>query len=193
LDSDNGSEFINKHLFAWCQSQHIQFTRSRPYKKDDNAHIEQKNWTHVRKILGWLRYDSRDAQNAINDLYRQHLRVWMNLFQPSVRLLSTTRVGSRLRRRYSAPQTPLDRLLASRYLDPRPLRPLQALRQTTNPFELSQTLTAHIQRITRLAPHRTPPPKERWQVFTEREAAAIVGRLWGFNVRVPSRLVSTLG
>ena len=69
IDSDNGSEFINYHLKAFCDQRKIQFTRGRPYKKDDNAHIEQKNWTHVRKILGYLRYDSPTALKAINDLY----------------------------------------------------------------------------------------------------------------------------
>jgi transposase InsO family protein len=188
LDSDNGSEFINKSLLAWCQSHRIQFTRSRPYKKDDNAHIEQKNWTHVRKLLGWLRYDTPNAQAAINSLYRQDLRHWMNLFQPSVRLQSTQRVGSRLRRRYSAPKTPLDRLLLSRFLDPRPLRPLQALRQTTNPFDLSTRVQDQLQKIARLAQHRTPQRQPQYQDFQQREVAAMVGRLWGFNLRVPTQI-----
>src|SRR5262249_4565289 len=71
IDSDNGSEFINYHLKAFCDQRKIQFTRGRPYQKDDNAHIEQKNWTHVRKILGYLRYDSPIALEAINDLYQK--------------------------------------------------------------------------------------------------------------------------
>jgi transposase InsO family protein len=79
VDSDNGSEFINWHLKRWCDGQQIQLTRGRPYKKDDNAHIEQKNWTQVRKLLGWERYDSRAAVEAINAVYRQELRWWMNL------------------------------------------------------------------------------------------------------------------
>jgi len=65
LDSDNGSEFINWHLQAWCERKQIQLTRGRPYKKDDNAHIEQKNWTHVRKLLGWERYDTQNAVEAM--------------------------------------------------------------------------------------------------------------------------------
>ena len=80
IDSDNGSEFINAHLYRYSRSQHIQFTRGRPYKKDDNAHIEQKNWTHVRRLLGYLRYDSAEALQAINDLYRNELRLFPNLF-----------------------------------------------------------------------------------------------------------------
>jgi len=86
IDSDNGSEFINYHLKRFCDNNKIQFTRSRPYKKDDNAHIEQKNWTHVRKIFGYIRYDSKFALNLMNDLYRNELRLFHNFFQPSVKL-----------------------------------------------------------------------------------------------------------
>ena len=93
LDSDNGSEFINTLLLQYCRGREIAFTRGRPYKKDDNAHAEQKNWTHVRKLLGWDRCDSREAQAAINDLYRHELRLMMNLFQPSVKLRRKTRAG----------------------------------------------------------------------------------------------------
>jgi hypothetical protein len=110
VDSDNGSEFINGHLNAWCEQKQIQLTRGRPYKKEDNAHVEQKNWTPVRKLLGWDRYDSERAADAMNDLYRHELPLWMNLFLPSVKLVRKTRVGSKLRRVYDWPQTPLERV-----------------------------------------------------------------------------------
>jgi transposase InsO family protein len=97
VGSDNGWEFINWHLKRWCHREQIQLTRGRPYKKDDNAYIEQKNWKHVRKLLGWERYDSAAAVAAINAVYRQQLRLWMNLYQPSVKLLKKVRVGSKLR------------------------------------------------------------------------------------------------
>lgn len=103
LDSDNGSEFINGHLVACCAQRGIQFTRSRPYKKDDNAHIEQKNWTHVRKLVGWDRYDTPATQQALNRLYAE-LRLFQNLFQPSMKLARKVRVGARLIRRYEPPQ-----------------------------------------------------------------------------------------
>jgi hypothetical protein len=93
IDSDNGSEFLNDELWGYCQAQKIQFTRGRPYKKDDNAHIEQKNWTHVRKLVGWDRYDSEAARGALNDLYRKEWRLMINLFQPSVKLSGKKRVG----------------------------------------------------------------------------------------------------
>ena len=111
IDSDNGGEFINQPLYRYCQAQQIQFTRGRPYKKDDNAHIEQKNWTHVRKLVGYDRYDSRAALEALNTLYAD-LRLWQNLWLPSVKLVKKTRVGSRLRREYGPPQTPFARLQA---------------------------------------------------------------------------------
>jgi hypothetical protein len=99
IDSDNGSEFINRNLYSYCDAREIGFTRGRPYKKDDNAHIEQKNWTHVRKLIGWDRYDTPDAVAALNDLYTHELRLYMNLFQPSVKLIRTVRRGSRKIRR----------------------------------------------------------------------------------------------
>jgi len=119
LDSDNGSEFIDWHLKRWCDHKQIQLTRGRLYKKNDNAHIEQKNWTHVRKLLGWDRYDSAAALAAVNAVYRQELRIWMNLYPLSVKLQKKVRVGSKLRRVYSPAQTPLERLLASGQADVR--------------------------------------------------------------------------
>lgn len=157
IDSDNGSEFINAHLLAYCQQHHIQFTRGRPYKKNDNAHIEQKNWTHVRKLLGWQRYDHPRALRAINDLYENELRVMMNWFQPSVKLQSKQRVGSRVVRRYSPAQTPLDRLP-----DSAGVRMLQELRTEHNPFELAHAIECKLELIWTLAnDHHSPKPIRR--------------------------------
>ena len=158
VDSDNGSEFINHHLVRFCRQRQIQFTRSRPYKKDDNAHIEQKNWTHVRKLLGWDRFDSQEALMALNDLYRNELRLMMNLFQPTVKLASKDRVGSRLRRRYTPAQTPLDRLLTCVGEDLLPkAQQLRALRDTLDPFSLSKIIERKLHRIYQLANSRMSP------------------------------------
>jgi len=154
LDSDNGSEFINHHLWGYCQERQIQFTRGRPYKKDDNAHIEQKNWTHVRKLLGWARYDTEAAVAAINDLYRQEWSWMMNLYQPSVKLLRKVRVGSRLRRQYDWPQTPLDRLRACPSVNQERLQALEQLRERLDPFELSRRIDRKVERIEKLASWR---------------------------------------
>ena len=147
IDSDNGGEFINHHLWAYCQHERIGFTRSRPYKKDDNAHIEQKNWTHVRKLIGWDRYDTPEAVQAMNELYAQELRLYMNLFQPSVKLRERVRKGSRRTRRYDPPLTALDRLLQMRNIDPAKLESLVQLRARLDPFDLSATIRRKLGRI----------------------------------------------
>jgi hypothetical protein len=157
IDSDNGSEFINDHLYRYCQAQEIQFTRGRPYKKDDNAHIEQKNWTHVRKLVGYLRYDTPAAVAALNTLYRHELRLFQNLFLPSVKLQRKERVGARLRRRYDAPRTPLERVQACAEADATAVAQLVALRDQLDPFALAQAIDQKIERLVALAtPARTP-------------------------------------
>ena len=160
VDSDNGSEFINWHLKRWCDEKQIQLTRGRPYKKDDNAHIEQKNWTHVRKLLGWDRYDSRAAVEAINAVYRQELRLWMNLYLPSVKLVKKVRVGSKLRRVYSPAQTPFERVLASGRADTRHMAELKKLRSTLDPFKLAQTIDRKLDKIYALGNRRLSPKPE---------------------------------
>ncbi len=157
VDSDNGSEFINWHLQKWCQQNEIQLTRGRPYKKDDNAHVEQKNWTHVRKLLGWDRYDTHQAVAAINDLYRHELRLWLNLFLPSVKLLKKVRVGSKVRRVYDGPRTPFERVRACLQADPAPVTRLEALRKSLDPFQLSRSIERKLERIYRLANRRRSP------------------------------------
>jgi hypothetical protein len=159
IDSDNGSEFINAHLFNFCQQrpkdQSVQFTRSRPYKKDDNAHVEQKNWTHVRKLLGWQRYDTAEALQRINSLYEK-LRIFQNLFQPSMKLSRKIRKGSRVMRRYDQPATPLERVLQSGEKTPQ-LRALKSLAQNTDPFELSRQIDQQLDRLYNLKAQQSSP------------------------------------
>ncbi len=158
IDSDNGSEFINQHLWDYCQAHEIQFTRGRPYKKDDNAHIEQKNWTHVRKLLGYVRYDSAGAQAAIHALYRRELRLFQNLFLPSVKLIRKERVGSRVRRRYDVPRTPLERVLACPEIRPEVAAHLQQQREGLDPFALARAIEQQLDRIYALANPRHSAP-----------------------------------
>jgi hypothetical protein len=156
IDSDNGSEFINHHLVRWCNKHKITFTRSRPYKKNDNAHIEQKNWTHVRRIFGWDRYDTPAQCARMNALYRTELYQMQNFYQPCVKLIEKTRVGSKVRRRYDKAMTPLDRLVAFYGNDALDLRvqKLLATRNNLDPFSLSSRIDtglAHLTRTTRQA------------------------------------------
>ena len=184
LDSDNGSEFINWHLIGYCRAHAITFTRSRPYKKDDNAHIEQKNWTHVRKLFGWERYASPAALAAMNDLYDHELPVLMNLFQPSVKLQQRQRVGTRLTWRYAPARTPLDRLLDYYRGHPLPpaVRALAALRDRTDPFVLADALDRKLPQVARLhdgaavAPPSTPNGTTNVPMYTSITHAARVFR-----------------
>jgi transposase InsO family protein len=157
VDADNGGEFINWHLKRWCDAQQIQLTRGRPYKKDDNAHIEQKNWTHVRKLLGWERYDTLAAVEAINELYRQELRLWMNLYLPSVKLLNKVRVGAKVRRVYSPAQTPWERVLASGLGTAEQVENWKQLRARLDPFELSRRIEGKLASIHAVANPRHSP------------------------------------
>jgi integrase-like protein len=157
IDSDNGSEFINAHLYGYCQRHGIQFTRGRPYKKDDNAHIEQKNWTHVRKIVGYVRYDSPAAVAALNTLYRQELRLFQNLFLPSVKLVRKVRIGARIRRVYDRPQTPFERVRACPEADPARVTHLQVLQGQLDPFMLAEAIDTKLARLYALAHHRVVP------------------------------------
>jgi hypothetical protein len=157
LDSDNGSEFINDLLYRYCQELKIQFTRGRAYKKDDNAHIEQKNWTHVRKLMGYVRYDSPQALSAMNDLYRNELRLFQNLFQPSVKLAKKVRIGSKLKRVYDPPKTPFQRVCECPQADPAKVAELKKLLHSLDPFELSKTIDRKLEQIYQMANYRRNP------------------------------------
>ena len=111
IDSDNGSEFINGNLMRYCDRNGILFTRSRPYKKNDQAHIEQKNWNVVRRTIGYGKFDTRKQLDIITRIERL-LALHQNYFQPSQKLLSKTRIGARVKKTYDTAQTPAERLLA---------------------------------------------------------------------------------
>lgn len=111
IDSDNGAEFINNHLMKYCVEHHITFTRGRPYKKNDSCYVEEKNNSVVRKTVGYFRYEE-DALEILEELYSKMSKL-INFFQPSVRLVSKTRIGSKVKKKYDKPQTPYERLLNS--------------------------------------------------------------------------------
>ncbi len=112
LDSDNGGEFINHHLVRYCQREEITFTRCRPYKKNDQCHVEQKNYSIVRQMIGYDRYEGEAACAALATVY-QSLRLYTNFFQPSVQLVSKQREGGKVTKRYDVAQTPYQRMLAA--------------------------------------------------------------------------------
>ena len=112
LDSDNGSEFINQHLYNYCRLNRITFTRSRPYKKNDGCYVEQKNWSVVRRLIGYDRYNSRVALEVLNRIY-ELTRLYINFFQPVMKLVSKSRHGAKVYKVYDTAQTPYQRLLRS--------------------------------------------------------------------------------
>lgn len=116
IDSDNGSEFLNAHLVRFCQQEQLTFTRSRPYWKNDQAHVEQKNWSVVRVLLGYDRYETEAALEHLQAVY-DLLRLWTNHWQPALKLIGKTRDGAKVTKRYAPAATPYRRVLATEALD----------------------------------------------------------------------------
>jgi hypothetical protein len=138
FDCDNGGEFLNHALVAHYRQRPkpVAFTRSRPYHKNDNAHVEQKNWTVVRQLLGYDRLDCTAVVDQLNGLYRHEWAWYVNFFCPTLKLRSKSRVGSRYVKTYEPARTPYHRLMASAQVSPHHKRQLKALRQGLDPFKL---------------------------------------------------------
>lgn len=149
IDSDGGSEFINHHLYQYCQKEQITFTRSRPYRKNDQAHVEQKNWTVVRQVVGYRRYESQEALEIMCDVY-DDLRLFVNFFQPVMKLVSKTRIGSRVRKKYDKAQTPYQRIMASQHVDKIVKEQLTELYLTLNPVELKVRIEKNLDQLWKL-------------------------------------------
>lgn len=138
---DNDSSFINWILYGYAQEHHLDLSRSRPYRKNDNYLVEQKNWTHVRKVVGYLRYDSRRELEILNDLYRNELRLFKNFFQPVIMLVEKERIGGKVKRRYDEPKTPYRRVLESPDVSEENKQELQRIYASLNPAELKRAIT----------------------------------------------------
>ena len=154
IDFDGGSEFLNWHLIGYCQRHKIGYTRSRPNEKNDQAHIEQKNRSHVRNIFGRQRFDRLEVCNLINALYLQELDLFHNFFRPCVKLKSKQFLGSKVKRKFTKPMTPLQRIL----LSPQVTNEIKAqLRKTAaliDPIALKKSIDRKLQQIKRLQLHR---------------------------------------
>jgi hypothetical protein len=152
FDSDNGSEFLNHHLLKYLsdRKQPVQFTRSRAYHKDDNAHIEQKNWTHVRQWLGYHRFDDPEIVPLLNELYTTEWRLFHNFFCPSVKLIEKQRIASKTIKRYDKPKTPYQRIMESQQIMAEIKKELTDLFQTLNPFLLRKAMEKKLKKIFQL-------------------------------------------
>lgn len=160
IDSDNGSEFINDHLLRYCQQERITFTRSRPYRKNDNCFVEQKNYTMVRRHVGYQRLVGGEQLALVNELYG-HLRLYANYFQPVMRLKRKERHGSQVKKTYEAAQTPYQRLRGSKHLPAAARQRLAREYTQLNPAELKRKLerlqTRLLQMPLNAAPQRSHP------------------------------------
>lgn len=142
FDCDNGSEFLNHHLINYFSDRpkKVGFTRSRPYRKNDNVYVEQKNWTHVRQLLGYDRLEDPKMTELINEIYCDYWEALNNFFKPCMKLIKKERDGAKIKRYHDKPMTPCDRLLQSKDVEEEIKKDLLLKRAALNPFDLSQRL-----------------------------------------------------
>jgi hypothetical protein len=152
FDCDNGSEFLNHHLlryFAKRESK-VQFTRSRPYRKNDSAHVEQKNWSFVRQLLGYDRLEDPRLVELINSLYKNEWSLYQNHFCPTFKLLEKKKIGSKYKKKYESPQTPYQRLINSNHVAQEKKEQLRSCQENLNPFILKRKIEEHLKEIFKL-------------------------------------------
>jgi hypothetical protein len=157
INSDNGSEFINHSLWKYCQGHDIEFTRSRAYRKNDQAHVEQKNWSVVRRWIGYDRYSTKEAYEQLAYLYRL-VRLYVNFFQPLSKLVSKRREGARVHKQYDRAQTPYQRLQATEALSPLQREGLAALYEYLNPVQLRKEIEEALRQLWKMA---QPDPRAK--------------------------------
>ena len=149
FDCDNGSEFLNWHLHRYMteRKKPVEFTRARAYHKNDNAHIENKNWTHVRQLIGYQRFEHPEIVHALNELYTSEWRLYLNFFIPSVKLIEKERLGSKIIKKYDSPKTPVQRLLESKHVSESTKRTIRHQLKSLDPFTIQKSMSQKISTI----------------------------------------------
>lgn len=151
LDSDSGSEFVNWHMVKYCDKNKLFFTRSRPDRKNDNAYVEQKNYTHIRKQLGYGRYDTAGQLLAINDLYRNELRLFNNFFKPVMKIISKEKINNSVcRKKYDVAKTPFQRLMKCPQITKEKKKEMSALYLSLNPVKLKRAIDEKTKKIKKI-------------------------------------------
>jgi integrase-like protein len=176
FDSDNGSEFMNADLVEWCAARRVQFTRTRPYRKNDNCFVEQKNGQVVRQAVGYLRYDTAAELEVLEELYAI-LRLYVNFFQPQMHLVTKTRQGAKVHRRYDRARTPHQRLVGCAEISPQTKASLQATYRSLNPVALKRDIARcqdRLLELSRLKEERRrkevrTSPDHPWRTFVMRQ------------------------
>lgn len=156
IDSDNGGEFINEALFAYCRKKKLKFTRSRSGNKNDGAHVEQKNWTMVRQLVGYLRYDTQGELELLNKIWVLQSRIG-NHFYPQQKLISKVRDGAKITKKYDRAQTPYARATAHPAIKALPRRRLKAQHATFNPAAVQRQIQALCEELLTLATAKGQP------------------------------------
>lgn len=166
IDSDNGSEFINDHLFRYCEEHKITFTRSRPYNKNDSPHVVQKNWARVREVIGYLRYDTPAELATLNEIWDLD-RVFTNYLLPQQELVSKLRYGAKVINRYDVPATPHQRAIKHPTMRKRPAITMNAAFKRIKPAHLQCEILRLAGELEKLSlakkiPPAKPPVNTRW-------------------------------
>jgi hypothetical protein len=154
IDSDSGAEFINHELYRYCQEEGITFTRSRSYRKNDNCFVEQKNYSVVRRAVGYFRYDTEEELKVVNELYH-YLRLYTNFFQPTMKLIEKTRIGSRVIKKYDRATTPYQRVLSCTEIPETVKRRLKRQYRSLNPASLKRQITRLQNKLLRMATNKS--------------------------------------
>ncbi len=160
IDSDNGAEFINAHLLRYCEKEQITFTRSRPYRKNDSCFVEQKNYSVIRRAVGYSRYYTAEELTLLNELYG-YLRLYVNFFQPVRKLIKKERIGSKVKKRYDEAKTPYRRVLASPNIKSDIKMKLKSQYAMLNPAELKRKITKLQNRLLKLNALKQEMSKEK--------------------------------
>jgi hypothetical protein len=160
IHPDNDSGMVNDLLWRYCKEARIKMSRSRPYKKNDNAWVEQRNWTHVRKVVGYQRLDTTGELRVLRELYAQ-LRLYKNFFQPAMKLTAKTRIGGKIHRKYDQPRTPYQRLLESRQLTAAAEEQLRQQYESLSVVKLRQGIEQLRERLFALVSAKPPVGEHR--------------------------------
>ena len=140
INTDSGSEFLNTPVFNLFNDKKVKFTRSRPYKKNDNCYVEQKNFTHARELFGYQRFEHIELKELMNEIYTKYWNPYLNFFIPTFKLKEKIRIGARIKKIYDTPKTPYQRLMESSSLSEKQKKELSMRKKELNPFELKKVL-----------------------------------------------------
>ena len=174
IHPDNGGNILNYHIFAWTEIKGINYSRSRPYKKNDNCFIEQKNSTHVRKVVGYLRYDTEEELGIINDLYRNELRLYKNFLQPTIKLVQKIRIKGKIHKKYDKAKTPYQRIMESAYVSPEKKQELKAVYDSLNPALLKRKIDQKLKLLYKAYQKKKSLPVETNSIIRKKLSPSMV-------------------